>query len=113
PVAWHILGDSNPAFRVAAFAEEGKLPTIPAPLIRVRVGTLIHVVIHNPLDDTLIVRGLSDRGGARDSVVVLPRSTGPVSFVAQRAGTYHYWATLAEWQRELPLPPDQKERGLV
>src|ERR1043165_7327978 len=42
PAAWHLLGDSNAARRVAAFGEEGKAPTIPAPLIRVRVGTPIH-----------------------------------------------------------------------
>ena len=38
-VAWYILGDGNPPLRVAAFGEEGKAPTIPAPLIRVRIGT--------------------------------------------------------------------------
>src|SRR6266581_3677902 len=52
PAAWHILGDSAPAFTVATFQEEGKAPSIPAPLIRVRVGTPIHVAIRNPLDDT-------------------------------------------------------------
>src|SRR4051812_4766826 len=57
--AWHILADSAPAFTVAAFQEEGKPPSIPAPLIRVRLGTPIHVEIRNPLDDTLVVRGLS------------------------------------------------------
>lgn len=61
PVGWHIFGDSNPAFTVAAFAEEGKTPTIPAPLLRVRVRTPIHVVVRNPLDDTLMVHGLSER----------------------------------------------------
>jgi len=34
PVAWHILGDSEPAFTLLAFAEEGKAPTIPGPLSR-------------------------------------------------------------------------------
>ncbi|HEY8852824.1 MAG TPA: hypothetical protein VIM36_11625, partial [Gemmatimonadaceae bacterium] len=87
---WHILGDSAPAFTVAAFQEEGKAPTIPAPLIRVRVGTPIHVVIRNPLDDTLVVRGLSERGGASDSLVVLPRSTADARFVRRLAGTYQY-----------------------
>src|ERR1043166_2947665 len=47
-VAWHLLGDSDPALTVAAFAEEGKTPTIPAPLLRVRTGTPIHVMIQNP-----------------------------------------------------------------
>ena len=111
--AWHILGDSAPAFRVAAFQEEGKVPSIPAPLIRVRVGTPIHVVIRNPFDDTLVVRGLSERGGAGDSLVVLPRTTADARFVRRLAGTYQYWATLAAWQRALPLAPNLRGQGLL
>ena len=110
---WHILAHSAPAFRVAAFQEEGKAPSIPAPLIRVRVGTPVHVVIRNPLDDTLVVRGLSERGGAGDSLVVLPRTTADARFVRRVAGTYQYWATLAEWQRALPLPPNRRDHGLL
>ena len=90
---WHILGDSNPAFRLLAIAEEGKAPTIPGPLIRVRRGTAVQVHLRNPLDDTLIVRGLSERPAARDSLVVLPRTTTRADFVARRPGTYVYWAT--------------------
>src|SRR5678809_1814972 len=71
---WHFVGDSNPPLTVAAFAEEGKAPTIPAPLIRVRTGTPIHITIHNSFDDTLIVRGLSDRSPAVDSLILLPVS---------------------------------------
>ncbi len=113
PAAWHILGDSAPAFTVATFQEEGKAPSNPAPLIRVRVGTPIHVAIRNPLDDTLVVRGLSERGGAGDSLVVLPRSTADARFVRRLAGTYQYWATLAAWQRALPLPPKLRGQGLL
>jgi FtsP/CotA-like multicopper oxidase with cupredoxin domain len=113
PVAWHILGDSNPAFSVTAFAEEGKAPTIPAPLLRVRVGTPIHVVVRNPLDDTLMIHGFSERGGVRDSLTVLPRATSEVSFVARRAGTYQYWATMSSVQRALALPPIFRQNGLL
>ena len=91
PVAWHILGDSAPAFTVLAFAEEGKAPTIPGPLIRARVGTPVRVTVRNPLDDTLVVRGLSERAAMQDSLVVLPGDTTAVSFVARREGTYLYW----------------------
>jgi FtsP/CotA-like multicopper oxidase with cupredoxin domain len=102
PAAWHILGDSNRAFRVLAFAEEGKAPTIPAPLIRVRVGTPVHVVIRNPLADTLVVRGLGERSGVLDSLVIGPSSTEEVRFIARREGTYHYWGATAEAQRLVP-----------
>jgi len=113
PAAWHILGDSNPAFTVAAFAEEGRTPTIPAPLLRVRVGTPIHVVVRNPLDDTLMVHGLSERGGVLDSLTVLPGATSEARFVAGRAGTYQYWAALSAAQRAVPLPPVFRQHGLV
>jgi manganese oxidase len=113
PADWHILSDSAPAFREAAFQEEGKAPSIPAPLIRARSGTPIHVVIRNPLDDTLVVRGLSERGGANDSLVVLPRSTADARFVRRLPGTYQYWGTLAQWQRALPLAPNLRGQGLL
>ena len=101
PAAWHILGDSDASFRVLAFAEEGKAPTIPAPLLRVRVGTPVRVAVHNPLDDTLVVRGLGERG-ALDALTVLPHTSGEVRFVARQAGTYQYWGSTAEAQRQVP-----------
>jgi manganese oxidase len=100
PASWRIFGDSAAPFRVLAFAEEGKAPSIPGPLVRVTVGTPIRVVIRNPmLDDTLVVRGFGERGGLSDSLVVLPASTGEVRFVARREGTYHYWAATAVGRR--------------
>jgi len=92
PAAWHILGEHEPAFTVLAFVEEGKPPSIPGPLIRVRVGTPIRVHLRNPLDETLIVRGLGEIAAARDSLVVMPGNTASVSFVARSKGTYLYWA---------------------
>ena len=91
PVNWYFLGDHGPAFTLLAFAEEGKPPTIPGPLIRVRVGTPVRVTVRNPLDDTLVVRGLGERAAARDSLVVLPLTTAGISFIAGREGTYLYW----------------------
>ena len=96
---WHILGESNPAFHLLAFAEEGKPPTIPGPLIRVRTGTPVRVHLRNPLDDTLIVRGLSGGAAARDSMLVLPGATADARFVARYPGTYSYWAVSAQVRR--------------
>jgi FtsP/CotA-like multicopper oxidase with cupredoxin domain len=112
-VSWYFVGDSNPPLAVAAFAEEGKTPTIPGPLLRVHTGTPIHVVIRNTFDDTLIVRGLSEKSPAVDSLILLPRTTRDVTFSRGRAGTYQYWATLAEWQRNVPLPPQSRRHGLL
>jgi manganese oxidase len=112
-VAWHLLGENDPALTLAAFGEEGKTPTIPAPLIRVRTGTPIHVVIRNTFNDTLIVRGFSDRNPALDSLILLPGTTREVTFSRAKPGTYQYWATLAEWQRNVPLPPQAHKHGLM
>src|SRR5688572_3265756 len=94
PAEWHILSDSDPAFNVLAFAEEGHTPTIPGPLLRVRVGTPVQVRLRNPLHDTLIIRGFSERARADDSLALAPGSTNVIRFVARHAGTYLYWATL-------------------
>jgi FtsP/CotA-like multicopper oxidase with cupredoxin domain len=113
--AWHVLGDSNPAFTVLAFAEEGEQPTIPGPLLRVRVGTAVQVHVRNPMDDTLIVRGLSGRAAMQDSLVVLPGATVKASFVTRHEGTYLYWAVSANVRRVAAgkLPPNgPMRRGL-
>src|SRR5687768_8254846 len=112
PVDWHILGDSNPPFRVLAFAEQGKPASIPAPLIRTSAGTPTSVLVENPLDDTLIVHGLSGRGGLRDSVLIGPGDTAIVRATASRVGTYAYWATTATTRRintgQQPPPASRK-----
>jgi len=109
--AWHLIGDSHPAFTAAAFAEEGRSPTIPGPLLRVRVGTPIHVTIRNSFEDTLIVHGLTDRAPTVDSLVLLPHATRDVVFSRGKAGTYQYWATLAESQRQ--VPPVARLHGML
>jgi len=111
PVTWRIFGDSNPGFHLFALAEEGKRPTIPAPLLRVRVGTPVRVTFRNPLDDTLTVRGLGEHAGAQDSLLVLPNGTAVVAFVPQRVGTYQYWVAISASQRV--LPPDARRQGLI
>ena len=108
PAAWHILGADEPAFTVLAFAEEGKRPTIPGPLIRVRAGTPIHAWLHNPVDDTLIVHGLGAGVAMRDSIVVLPGETAETRFVARKEGTYLYWAVSAGLYARAALPTPRR-----
>src|SRR5690349_14074258 len=40
--SWSPDSDAGPSLPVLAFAEEGKSPTIPGPLIRVSQGTSLH-----------------------------------------------------------------------
>jgi FtsP/CotA-like multicopper oxidase with cupredoxin domain len=107
---WFILGDSNPAFSVAAFAEEGKRPSVPGPLLRVHAGTVVHAIVRNSLPDTLIVRGLGNRG-IPDSLVVVPGESGEARFTATRVGTFHYWA-VTSGARRLLAPAMQASNGL-
>ena len=91
---WHLLGPDEPGGEVLAFAEEGELPQIPGPMIRVPLGTEIRVSVHNPLETRLVVHGLSARRtAAMDSLVVPAGETREVRFAADAEGTYYYWGT--------------------
>ncbi len=88
---WHVLGDHEPGAEILAFAEVGKAPQVPGPLIRVPLGTEIRASVSNPLDTTLVVRGLSTRRvEALDSLVLPAGSTREVRFSADAEGTYFY-----------------------
>lgn len=93
---WHPEADSGPAVEVAAFAEVGKAPSIPAPLIRVTEGTVILARIRNSLaDSSFSLHGLVTRPAAtNDSIVLMPGDSAVVRFTAGRPGTYLYRAVL-------------------
>lgn len=95
---WHPDGDSLPGRVTAAFAENGKGPVVPGPLIRVPAGSEVRITVRNAeLPDTLlffIPRQL--RGGATaspgDTTVVPPGELREIRFTASRPGTFHYRA---------------------
>lgn len=94
---WRPESDSGPVLRVEAFAESGRAPEIPAPLIRVREGTVIAVVVRNTLpDSTITVRGLHSHPSARDSVVLAPGEARALTFAAGAPGTYLYRADIGK-----------------
>jgi FtsP/CotA-like multicopper oxidase with cupredoxin domain len=96
---WHPDGDDAPGALVPAFAEEGRAPQIPGPLIRVPAGTDIVVSVRNVLPrDTLVVRGLNDRTGASAAaapvvVRLAPGERRLLRFRLEVPGTYYYWGT--------------------
>src|SRR5574341_1392447 len=51
---WYPQADSGPYIDVPAFAEVGKPPQIPAPLIRARRGTVIVLRLKNSLSDSAL-----------------------------------------------------------
>ena len=94
---WRPDGDSAPSAAVQAFAEGGRAPQIPGPLIRVRAGTEVVVTLTNSVPGTVLtVHGLASRprpAGTSDSVQVSAGASREVRFQLDAPGTYFYWGT--------------------
>lgn len=95
---WYPDGDSAPGTPVPAFAEDGQLPTIPGPLIRVRAGTEVQVTVRNDVPGTMLtVHGLDSRVAAPrpqvDSILLPSGSKRSVRIRMDAPGTYYYWGT--------------------
>ena len=92
---WHPEESDGPGLEVQAFAEPGKPPQIPGPLIRVPEGTEIRATVRNAISGaTLVVYGLDARpGDEKNALEVPPGAAREVRFKAGAAGTYFYWAT--------------------
>ena len=97
--AWRPDGDAHPSMTIEAFAEPGKAPLIPGPLVRATQGTIIRFAVRNSLATPLTffvplaLRGGPDRMDAMDSVVVAPGAVGQLSTRATVPGNYTYRAT--------------------
>jgi FtsP/CotA-like multicopper oxidase with cupredoxin domain len=91
---WHPEAEDGRAIDVYSFAEEGRAPVTPGPLIRVPQGTEVHVSVHNLLPVPAAVHGLDQHPGkAEDSMELSPDETKEIRFTAGDAGTYLYWAS--------------------
>jgi FtsP/CotA-like multicopper oxidase with cupredoxin domain len=112
---WYPESPTGPFVDVAAVAEEGKAPQIPAPLIRVRTGTTIVATIRNTLtDSTIYVRGLVERPAASlDSVPIPPGQSRTVRFAAGAPGTYFYMMTPGIMKERVPGQgiPEREQLG--
>jgi FtsP/CotA-like multicopper oxidase with cupredoxin domain len=111
---WHPDGDSLPGMPIEGFAESGKRPTTPGPLLRVVAGTEIRASVRNSLaHDTLTfylparVADASKRA-ALDSVVLAPGEVREIRVRAERPGTYLYHAN-----GRTPLDRVLRMRGLL
>jgi len=97
---YRIGGPARPPMTTEAFAELGKDPIMPGPLVRAAVGTEIRLSVRNSLSLPLtlfvpeIVRGGPDRIAAVDSVVIAPGETGMLTTRATTPGNYVYRATV-------------------
>lgn len=101
---WYPEAADGPSIVVQALAEEAGPPVIPGPLLRVRAGTRVRVVVRNALPDTLVMRGLHDHPAADAApVAIAPGASREIRFRAGEPGTYFYWATTTE------APDDDRE----
>ncbi len=82
---WHPDGDTLPGLATEAFAEAGKQPTAPGPLLRVAAGTEIQASVRNSLERdsiTFHVPANVSRAGnlhlslARGRAAAAPRRSG-------------------------------------
>ena len=88
---WYPEAEDGPFRIVEAFGEAGEAPRIPAPLLRVRLGTTIDVSITNELADTIAVLGLRGRA---DTLRLAPGETRRARHAPRAAGSFLYMAGL-------------------
>jgi FtsP/CotA-like multicopper oxidase with cupredoxin domain len=111
---WYPDGDSLPGMEIEAFAESGKQPSAPGPLMRVSAGTEMRISVRNSLArDTLtfyVPARIADatRGGALDSLMLVPGDVGELRVRAERPGNYLYHANARR-----PLDRALRMRGLL
>ena len=107
---WYPEGEHGRAIPIATFAEEGKAPSTPGPLIRVRVGTDVHVRVRNTFKEPLTVFGFGKTRGMSDSVVVAPNESADVGFKATTPGTFYYKARRS-YDPLFGTPTDDQQLG--
>lgn len=108
---WYPDDDGGNSLVVPAFAEAGKAPSVPAPLLRAPSGTRMRVVVTNTLDSVATVHGL--HGHPADGTAVLevpPHATREVAFAAGEPGTYHYYAITDPHAGQLRMTADAEGR---
>ena len=93
--AWQPEGPHDPVVRVLAFAEPGKAPVVPGPLLRAPIGTTVHLTVRNRSDSAVMLGGLRRAlPAALDTIHLAAGATRTITFQLDRVGNYFYWAAL-------------------
>jgi FtsP/CotA-like multicopper oxidase with cupredoxin domain len=91
--AYQPEGEHDPVVRVLAFAEAGKGPQVPGPLLRAPVGTTVRLTVRNRSDSAVMLSGLRRSMPAdRDTMHIAPGATRDVTFRLDKVGNFFYWA---------------------
>ena len=88
-------GEHDPVVRILAFAEPGKAPQVPGPLLRAPVGTTVRLTVRNRSDSALTFGGFRRSLKADDDTVQLAAdATREITFRLDTAGNFFYWGAL-------------------
>ncbi len=91
---WYPEDADGKSYEIYSFAEEGRPPQTPGPLIRVPEGSHVHASVHNPLAVAIFIHGLQQHPIKSDQPIeVGAGQTKEADFSAGEAGTYLYWAS--------------------
>jgi FtsP/CotA-like multicopper oxidase with cupredoxin domain len=94
--AWRPEGKDDPEVPILAFAERGRTPLVPGPLLRAPRGTELRVTLRNRTDSALVFGGLQPGSNeGQDTVQVAAGATREVRHRLADAGTYWYWGAFA------------------
>lgn len=90
---WFPEEEDGASLLVPVFAERGKSPQIPGPLIRVPTGTILDITVTSHLTDSAVnLHGLLTRPADRlDTLTLAPGESRRLRFSAGAPATYLYW----------------------
>lgn len=112
--AWRPEGDDDPEVPIFAFAEAGKAPQNPGPLIRVRQGTRVRLTVRSQVDSAIVLYGLRPRAGsAMDTVHLAPRASRELTYTLNTPGTYFYSGVLKGVSWDLRQWLDSQLNGAI
>lgn len=112
---WYPEDSGGSYTDIPVFAEEGKRPEIPGPLIRVPLGTEIRLTIRNALpDSSLTLFGFQSRPAVGpERIVVRPGETRALTFRVDAPGTFLYAARAAARPRQGRRETEQLAGALI
>ncbi len=135
PVAWRPHNDSARTIAVMAFAEEGRRPQIPGPLIRVPQGTEIRLSVRNAVPESayvglpsnrhregvtstlagreLTVHGLRAGTVENDTLHITSGTVREVRFRADVPGTFLYWGAMSRRGLDVRTGADAQLTGAI
>jgi FtsP/CotA-like multicopper oxidase with cupredoxin domain len=94
PATWYPEEENGGHLPVFAFAEEGRAPQIPGPLIRIPQNSQLHIHVRNSLPLAAKIYGLhAHPGDAEQSLALASGESRELQFPSGEPGTYFYWAT--------------------